>query len=249
MAAVAVVNTAAQEELRILRLPPNGAGEWEARQNARIQYYYRSKTDAQVAAGGWLADGFSNQLRKATHTQLIYILAGSATFEDNRGHETMFKAGDAVLLPRGAEYAWKRTNNHSNYWVVFDRAGSGLPAPQAEPKVFRLESNGPTGLAANKDGRTKQHTYFQGPDGSSVGVWETQPYMAPGFHRTTYAELMMFLKGNATLSTPDGQVEHFKAGDVALVPKGIEYKWSSDTVRKYFVIFDADSAPGPTAVP
>ena len=51
---------------------------------------------------------------------------------------------------------------------------------------------------------------------------------------------MVFLKGTVTLTTPDGQTERFAPGDVALVPKGIEYKWSSDTARKFWVIFDTD---------
>jgi uncharacterized cupin superfamily protein len=63
---------------------------------------------------------------------------------------------------------------------------------------------------------------------------------------TKYAELMIFLKGNVTLTTPDGQTERFKAGDVALVPRGIEYKWSSDLTRKFWVIFDSEPAR-PTA--
>jgi uncharacterized cupin superfamily protein len=52
----------------------------------------------------------------------------------------------------------------------------------------------------------------------------------------------VFLSGNVTLTTRAGQEERFKAGEVALVPKGIDYKWSSDTTRKYWVIFDKDPA-------
>ncbi len=63
---------------------------------------------------------------------------------------------------------------------------------------------------------------------------------------TKYAELMIFLKGNVTLTTPDGQAERFKAGDGALVPRGIEYKWGSDLTRKFWVIFDGEPAR-PTA--
>jgi uncharacterized cupin superfamily protein len=52
-----------------------------------------------------------------------------------------------------------------------------------------------------------------------------------------------------TLTTPNGQTERFMAGDVALVPKGIEYKWSSNTTRKFWVIFDNDPPAPPSTVP
>jgi uncharacterized cupin superfamily protein len=185
-------------------------------------------------------------MRKVTNTEFIYILEGTATFEDKSGRNTTFKAGDAVLIPRGTEFAWKRTENEKEYWVIFDRETAGTLAPQGTPAFVRLEADGPAAKGLSGTGRTKEHEYYASADGSSVGVWETQPFTAPNFHLTKYAELMVFLKGNVTLTTPDGQTERFKAGDVALVPRGIEYKWSSDAARKFWVIFD-NEAPKPTA--
>ena len=131
-------------------------------------------------------------------------------------------------------------------WAIFEREdGPGtLPPATGTPMFFRMSADGPTGKGLTGSGRTKEHEYYTGADRSSVGVWETAPHTSPGFHKTTYTELMVFLAGNVTLTTPDGQDERFKAGEVALVPKGIEYKWSSDTVRKYWVIFDSDPAKG-----
>jgi uncharacterized cupin superfamily protein len=108
-----------------------------------------------------------------------------------------------------------------------------------------LSRDGPQGVELKGSGRTREHEYYSGADGSSVGVWETAPYTSPSFHKTTYAELMVFLSGNTTLTTPDGQEERFKAGEAALVPAGIEYKWSSDTVRKFWVIFDKSAQTPP----
>jgi uncharacterized cupin superfamily protein len=82
------------------------------------------------------------------------------------------------------------------------------------------------------------HRYYAGQDGSSVGVWETQPHVGDGFHESAYAELMVFLSGTTTLAQPDGTEQTFEAGDVALVPRGASYQWKSDTARKFWVIFD-----------
>jgi uncharacterized cupin superfamily protein len=87
--------------------------------------------------------------------------------------------------------------------------------------------------------RTKYHTYYETADEKqSVGVWETKPHTSADFRETKYAELMVFLKGSVSLIEKNGREQTFEAGEVALVPKGIEYKWKSDTVRKYWVIFD-----------
>jgi uncharacterized cupin superfamily protein len=235
--------TIAQEPGKILRFSPDGAGKGLAgndRDKSKVYYYYKSKADDHVAAGVWFSPDYSGPVRKATYTEFIYILEGSVTFQDKSGREESFKTGDAVLIPRGTEFSWKRTENEKEYWVIFDREGPATPAPKGSPSFFKLDREGPPGKGLVGSGRTKEHEYYAGADGSSVGVWETQPNTSTGFHKTKYAELMIFLTGNVTLTTPEGQTERFKAGDVALVPKGIEYKWSSDTTRKFWVIFDND---------
>ena len=234
----------AQTGSRILRFEPNGPGnvglKGNDRDTSKIYHYYKSKADERVAAGIWSSPDFSGRMRKVTNTEFIYILEGAVTLADKSGREETFKVGDAVLIPRGTEFQWKKTDNLKEYWVIFDREAAGTPAPQGTPTFFKLDRNGPPGKGLAGTGRTKEHEYYSGADGSSVGDWETQPHTSPNFHKTKYAELMLFLSGNVTLTTPDGQTEKFKAGEVAFVPKGIEYKWSSDTTRKYWVIFDSD---------
>jgi len=239
--ALASVAPHAQDKARILRFEPNGVGQGlvgNDRDKSKVYYYYKSKADERVAAGVWFSPDFSGRMRKVSNTEFIYILGGSVTFEDKSGREETFKAGDAVLIPRGTEFSWKRTESEREYWVIFDRETAGMPAPKEQPTFFRLDRDGPVGTRLIGTGRTREHVYYTGADGSSVGVWETQPFTAPEFHKTKYAELMVFLDGNITLTTPEGQTERFKAGDVALVPEGVEYKWSSDTARKFWVIFD-----------
>jgi uncharacterized cupin superfamily protein len=236
------LSVSAQTGSRILRFEPNGpagAGlKGNDRDSSKIHHYYKSKADERVAAGVWSSPDFSGRMRKVDSTEFIYILEGAVTLLDKSGREETFKVGDAVLIPRGTEFQWKKTDNLKEYWVIFDRQAGATPP--GTPTFFKLDRNGPAGKGLAGTGRTKEHEYYKGGDGSSVGVWETQAHTSPNFHKTKYAELMVFLSGNVTLTTPDGQTEKFKAGDVALVPKGIDYKWSSDTTRKFWVIFDND---------
>ena len=247
----------AQDRPRLLRLAPDGTGgelqpprQGAATNSSKTYLYYRSKADPRVMVGTIsLTKVGGGEPRKASFAEFFYVTDGQATIGGPNGQETYGK-GSAVLLPRGSEYAWKKVENGlTGYFVIFDRPAAGAPATDAPGgPVARLDPNGPDGdgLKPSEDGLTKGHVYHEAPDGSTVGVWEIQPYTSPEFYDTEYAELMVFLKGNVTLTTDDGQVEHFKAGEVALVPKGIRYKWSSDNVRKFYVIFDKD-APAATA--
>jgi uncharacterized cupin superfamily protein len=233
---------AAQAKPKILRYDPKGVGDWESKGEAgapKSYSYYKS-------TGVWTSNREGGKLHTVNNTELIKVLEGTVTFEDKNGKETVFKPGDVVVIPRGTEFVWKKSSNFREYWVIADRAVEGTPAPEGMPTFYKLEPDGPAGkgMTPGRDGKTKGYRYHRGADGSSIGVWETQPVKEAEFTETKYAELMMFLKGNVTLSTSDGQVEHFKAGDVALVPKGIKYKWESDTARKYYVIFDT---PPPSA--
>jgi uncharacterized cupin superfamily protein len=158
------------------------------------------------------------------------------TLVDADGREETFRAGDAILVPRGTEFTWKQTEKVRKYWVIFDRSEQ---PPSVRPTFLRVEPDGPAGKGLVGEGRTKYHTYYQTPDEKqSVGVWETKPHTASDFHETKYAELMVFLKGSVSLVEKSGREQKFQAGEVALVPKGIEYKWKGDTVRKFWVIFD-----------
>ena len=239
-----------QDPPKIVRFSPDGAGPWsQGNGTTKTFYYYKSTSDPRLATGVWASNEPGGKLRTAAFTEFIHILEGSVVFEDKAGKETTFKAGDSVVIPRGTEFAWKKSNNMKEYWVIFDRQAEGVAPPQGTPMFYKLSPEGPVGkgLTPNKNGRTKEHEYFAGADGSSVGVWETKPNTSADFHQTKYAELMLFLSGTVTLSTPEGQVERFTAGEVALVPKGIRYKWSGDTVRKFWVIFDAQVTPPPTS--
>jgi uncharacterized cupin superfamily protein len=248
LAALLVAATASAQEQKIIRFEPNGpAGvglKGNERSTAKSHTYYKSATNERMTAGVWTSPDYSGPMHVQPFTEFIYLLEGSVTFQAKDGREETFTAGDAVMIPRGTEFSWKKTNNLREYYVIFDREAPGMPAPQGTPTFYKLNKEGPGAKGLKGEGRTKSATFFTGGDKSSVGVWETAPHAAADFGRETqYAELMVFLSGTVTLSTPQGQKEVFKAGEVALVPKGIRYKWESDTVRKYWVIFDRNPAP------
>ena len=171
----------------------------------------------------------------------MYLLEGSVTLVDGDGRRESFKAGDAVLVPRGTTYTWQQAEPLRKYYAIFDLEPSG-GAAAAKTSWVRVEADGPAGKGLAGEGRTKSHRYFAGGGKSSVGVWETAAHTSGAFHTTKYGELMVFLSGSGSLHTPDGGSQPFKAGDVVFVPRGAAYKWQSERVRKFWVIFDNPAA-------
>jgi len=234
---LSVLSAAADTGTSILRLSPTGpAGVgMTGDEKSKEHVYYTSAEDDQVQAGVWEAPPYTSGPHEAGYSEFMYLLEGSVTLVDKDGREETFRAGDAILVPRGTEYTWKQTETVRKYWVIFDRKGE---APSIRPTFLRIEPDGPAGQGLAGEGRTRYHTYYETADEKqSVGVWETKPHTSADFHRTKYAELMV-LKGSVSLIGKDGREQKFEAGEVVLVPKGIEYKWKGDTVRKYWVIFD-----------
>ena len=263
-AALAFVLTAqAQEYKGYIKFEPNvPAGQKREGSDKEWSYvYYKSARDSRVMAGLWEAAAPRHVARQnLDHSELMHILQGSFTLTDtNDGRQETFKAGDTVLVPRGSSYLWdQKSGPVRKFWVVFDPVPAvknvNARTDAKSPTFVRLEADGPggVGLKAGKK-NTKGYTYFRGEDGSTLGIWETAPTEDYGdFNKSKYAELMIFLTGSPRLVHSDGREEHYRAGDVVLVPYGVPHKWRSDTVRKFYLYFDVPqdktvSAASPTA--
>lgn len=239
----------AQTAERIVRLLPDGppgvglTGE----DGTRNHTFYRAG-EGRYSAGVWEAEPRTAGPMTTRYTEFMYLLEGSVTLVDAAGREETFRAGDALLVPRGTTYTWKQTEPVRKYWAIFERDPAQVTsaASAAPPTFVRLHPGGPPETGLRGEGRTKSHAYYRGTDGSSVGVWETAPHTADGFHETRYAELMVFLSGTVTLRQPGGVEETFGPGEAALVPKGAEYRWSSGTARKFWVIVENEPATSTT---
>lgn len=251
----------AQSPVKVLRFEPDGPGgqgfseplgkvTGSGDQKAVSFRYYQSPTNKE-AAGIWATKAAHDGIHRATNTEFFYLNAGRVTLQDKSGREETFKAGDAVLIPRGAEFAWKQSKDVKEYFVVFDfdSAFGGLAStPDDTPTFVKLEANGLAGKGlTTKSLGGHEYKYYSGPTGSSVGVWETDGFEAKNFSEAKHSEFMVILSGAVTLSSPDGTSETFKTGDVALVPRGAQSKWSSGKIRKFWVAFDLAPSDQETA--
>ena len=247
LATLALGATMPAEDLNIIRFSPDGPPGvgMQGDDDERMHVYYEGVRSDRITSGVWEAARLMSEPHMTTYSEFIYLLDGSLTLIDGDGRKETFHAGDAALIPRGMMLTWHQPERMRKYWVIFDHESAqstSAPAPESAPTFIRLDPDGPAGVGLTGEGRTTSHQYYAGNSRSSVGVWETTPHEGADFNTTRYAELMIFLKGTATLVEPGGE-QSFGPGDVALVPRGVEYKWKSDTVRKYWVVFDNDPRP------
>ena len=255
VAGVITVVTHTQEKPQMIRFVPEGpSAGWgvTAADTSKTHLYYESEDNGGSSAGIWEARPFTREYENYSYAQFIYLLEGSLTLIDrNDGRQDTFKAGDAVLIPRGAAFTWKQTETVRKYFVIFDRAtpASSTAAAGPTPTFVRVEENGPPGvglIASPNGGPTKSHTYYRGADRSIVGAWATAP-VTRQYNDTKFAQLMVFLKGEVTFRMPDGSTVIVKAGDAVLAPRGMDYTWESQDVHKFYVVFD--QAPATVEVP
>lgn len=244
---LAISATMPEGKTSIIRYSPDDLAsvDVEGDNEVRSHNYYTSERNDRITSGVWEAAQLVSEPYMTKYSEFIYLLDGSLTLIDGDGREETFHAGDAALIPRGMMVTWKQPEKLRKYWVIFDHETAETTtavASEPTPTFIRLDSDGPAGVGLKGKGQTISHQYYAGNSRSTVGVWETAPHKPADFHTAEFAELMIFLKGTVTLVEPDGE-QTFGPGDVALVPKGTEFKWSSDTARKYWVIFDNEPSP------
>ncbi len=120
----------AQALPQIMRLAPDGPeGKGLSEPLAKVSFYsgeraytyrYYQAPSSKESAGIWASDSAHGGIHRATNTEVFHLNAGRVRLADKSGREETFQAGDTVLLPRGAEFAWKRSEDVKEYFAVFD---------------------------------------------------------------------------------------------------------------------------------
>jgi len=80
--------------------------------------YYTDKT-GQFSVGIWHSEPFERPVYEFDHYDLMYIVKGVATVSDGAGDDQVFKAGEAVFVPKGAPYKWKNDEFVTKIFCAF----------------------------------------------------------------------------------------------------------------------------------
>lgn len=200
-----------------------------------------------LSAGVWDCTAFTAKPGPYSVNEFMILLEGSVTIVEDGGKETVIKAGESFIVPKGLNCQWKQSGYVRKFFVIFDDA-SGLKAKdlkklhviKPDPKVKLAPSQGPDPklVVGSEQPKQADHQYFEDVTGQfTVGVWSTTPYERKVIEFPRH-ELMHLLEGSVTIADGEGGAQTYKAGDTFFVPKGAKMGWkSTEPVRKIYCIF------------
>lgn len=79
---------------------------------------YRSE-DTQFVCGTWDSTPYHRRAMSYPHYELMHLLAGSVTFEDEAGRRGTFSRGDIFLVEQHAQCSWESREHVAKVYAIF----------------------------------------------------------------------------------------------------------------------------------
>jgi len=233
-------DAAAETYESFIRLHPHGPPGvgMKGDEKEKEHVYYTSPTNDVISAGVWEAAPRTGGPYTLEYSEFMYILEGSVTLVETQGQKQTFKAGEAVLAPRGVEIIWQQTEPVRKYWVIFDVTPA--EGEQRPSSVIRIDPS----VELKGEGRGKEHMYYAAKvdeERINAGIWEAQGQASPpaDFFTPESSEFVYVFEGSVTLEDKSGRKETFRAGDAFIIPRGISVKWiQPGHLKEFWLYFD-----------
>ena len=206
---------------------------------------YFDAPDIGLSAGVWDCTAFEGTMAPYSVDEFMILLEGSVTVTEASGRVTRVEAGEAFVIPRGLNCAWKQDGYVRKIFVIYQNPVAPVPAKPAADHVIKLDLGatlvpcaGPDPALLNgAEPQCAEHVVYS--DASrrlTVGLWSATPYDRKATPFGRY-ELMHFLEGQVDLHDGGTSGQAFQAGETIFVPKGVPLGWRNQTdVKKIFVI-------------
>ena len=82
-------------------------------------HQYFSDATGQLNIGVWDTTGYHRKLIDFPRHELMHLLEGAVSFEDDQGRTQHFKAGDTFFVPLGTPNSWKSEGYLRKIYVIF----------------------------------------------------------------------------------------------------------------------------------
>jgi uncharacterized cupin superfamily protein len=82
-------------------------------------YTDHSSADGEFLCGTWDSTPYQRRAMSYRHYELIYLLEGSFTFEDETGRSRAFFPGDIVLVEQGAQCTWEHREHVVKVYAIY----------------------------------------------------------------------------------------------------------------------------------
>lgn len=82
-------------------------------------YVDHRSADGEFYCGTWDSTPYHRRAMSYRHDELIHLLEGSFTFEDEIGRSSTFLPGDIVLVARGAQCSWEHREHVAKVYAIY----------------------------------------------------------------------------------------------------------------------------------
>lgn len=177
---------------------------------------YFTDDTGKCIAGIWECTPCQTVLAPYPVDEFMILLEGSVALIDESGIETTYRAGEALVIPKGAVVSWKQTETVRKFYVMPLDEDIGVGPPESLT-AHRID---PTGKRLVYADHSRQFT-------AGIKELTVESLASLPFPRT---ELLHILEGEVTIDA-----RTFGVGDTLLVSKGAMCKWyTSRRVRAIF---------------
>jgi len=214
---------------------------------SEIGHNYYTSPSGVLTAGVWKCTAHTLAFGPYPVDEFMLVLDGSVNIVHEDGHEEIFRAGDAFVIPKGLPCQWKQTESIHKFYVILDDPEAPIPEEPASNRAIRLSADegleklelpnpeifeGGTPIQEDCSAfEDTTHRFF-------AGTWTCSP-MRRKAQRFGRIELMCLLEGGMTLTDDTGSEHGFSAPDVLLELPDTVSAWASTVkVRKYYCIFE-----------
>ncbi len=215
--------------------------------------YYTSPSGV-LTAGVWKCMAHTLEFGPYPVDEFMWVLDGSVNIVHRDGHEEIFRAGDAFVIPKGLPCQWKQTESMHKIYVILDDPQAPIPdvtVPIADATAANrairlspsegleeLELSNPENFEGGTPTQEDCSAFEDATGRFFAGAWTCSP-MRRKAQRFGRVELMCLLEGGMTLTDETGAEHSFAAPDVLLELPDTISTWSSTKhVRKYYCIFE-----------
>ena len=208
--------------------------------------YYMSPSGL-LTAGVWRCTAHALKFGAYPVDEFMLVLEGSVNIVHEDGHEEIFRAGDAFVIPKGLRCQWKQTESIHKFYVILDDPDTPVPDEPLSNRAIRLsaskgleelELSNPENFEGGMPTQEDCSAFEDATDRFFAGTWTCSP-MRRKAQRFGRIELMCLLEGGMTLTDDAGSEHSFSAPDVLLeLPDTVSAWTSTKNVRKYYCIFE-----------
>ena len=233
------------------------AAELDSGNPVQNGHFYVNDAASGLMAGVWDCTAMTTVMAPYPVNEFMILLDGEVTMIEENGRETLVRAGESFIIPKGLPCQWKQPGYVKKFFMIFDDKSGADPAGVAGFRVIKPDSQAALAPAGPPAAETllgpvpvwRAHSWFA----DATGQWTVGTWQSSAFHRKpeTIArhELMHIIEGAVTLPDGNGGTQRFTAGDTLMAPLGAIYEWdSAEPVRKLYCSFTPDAASARAAV-